>query len=116
MPLRLVFTEEINLQITIHLSDVNDEKPVFVRQASGECASVSEFLNPGETVLSISATDKDEPGSLNSRLVFSMDIDQVENGESITDIDPQGSGLMFSEVSELRLRCGFIFFCRNLRG
>lgn len=67
-------------QITIHLSDVNDEKPMFVRQPSGECASVSEFLNPGETVLSISALDKDEPGSLNSRLVFSMDIDQPENG------------------------------------
>ncbi|OQR73271.1 cadherin-23-like, partial [Tropilaelaps mercedesae] len=66
-------------QITIHLSDVNDERPVFVRQAVGECAEVSEFLKTGETVLMVSASDKDEPGSLNSRLVFSMDIDQPDN-------------------------------------
>lgn len=67
-------------QITIHLSDVNDEPPVIVRQEPGECAKVSEFLKSGETVLTVSASDKDEPGSLNSRIVFSMDIDQPENG------------------------------------
>lgn len=65
------------------MSDVNDEKPIFVLQTVGECAEVSEFLKIGETVLMISAIDKDEPGSLNSRLVFSMDIDQPENGTTL---------------------------------
>ncbi|XP_053210328.1 cadherin-23-like [Panonychus citri] len=70
-------------QITITISDVNDETP-FISIPSG-CSITNEFLPLRDTITLITATDKDDPSTPNGRIKFTI-IDGNENG--LFDIEP----------------------------
>lgn len=57
-------------QITVRVTDVNDETPVFVKQEV--CATVTEFHRIRDTVFMVSASDLDDPASPNGKLQFSI--------------------------------------------
>ncbi|XP_022239300.1 cadherin-23-like [Limulus polyphemus] len=58
------------IKISIRVTDVNDETPTFVKQLL--CASVTEFHELRKTVFMVSAIDKDDPFTENSRVTFSI--------------------------------------------
>lgn len=71
-------------QITVHVTDINDEAPVFnnINEEDGtsrtstsneHCSAlVTEFHEITESILSVRATDKDDPRSENAHLSFTI--------------------------------------------
>ncbi|XP_042895459.1 cadherin-23 isoform X2 [Parasteatoda tepidariorum] len=73
-------------QITVHVIDVNDEPPVFVKQEV--CATVTEFHRIRDTIFMVSASDADDPLTPNGRLQFSI---VNGNDEGLFGIENQDS-------------------------
>ncbi|XP_053612756.1 cadherin-23 [Plodia interpunctella] len=57
-------------QIVVHIEDVNDNAPKL--QLPEECSSITEFHNPREPIISVSATDADDPALPNGRVQFHL--------------------------------------------
>ena len=51
--------------------DENDEAPVFQPQVG--CATVTEFHDPRVAITTVQAVDKDDPATLNGKILFSID-------------------------------------------
>ncbi|KAG8193980.1 hypothetical protein JTE90_013674 [Oedothorax gibbosus] len=73
-------------QITVRVTDVNDESPLFVPQET--CAAVTEFHRIRDTVLMVSASDADDPLTPNGKLQFSI---VGGNDEGLFGIENQDS-------------------------
>ena len=58
-------------QLTVHVSDVNDEAPQFV-EVSSQCTTISEFHQEHEPIVNVRAIDKDDPKSPNGEIVFAI--------------------------------------------
>lgn len=67
-------SQRVPVKITI--SDVNDNKPIFSRYPFKE--KIAAFLQPGQTLLQITATDADQ--GINSEIVYSL-INEPSNGK-----------------------------------
>uniref|UniRef100_A0A8C9WHN4 Desmoglein 2 n=1 Tax=Scleropages formosus TaxID=113540 RepID=A0A8C9WHN4_SCLFO len=77
---------ETNLPLRFKVQDENDCTPVFGQMSPG---AVKE-LSPAETyIMTINATDDDEPGNPNSQIKYTI-VDQKPAGESMFYISPQG--------------------------
>ena len=59
------------IQLTVFVEDVNDEAPEFVEMNS-QCTSISEFHQKHEPILTIRASDKDDPKSPNAEIYFAI--------------------------------------------
>nr|XP_054773976.1 cadherin-23-like [Lytechinus pictus] len=64
-------TRQDNLEVTINILDVNDNRPLFT-DSFPESTVISETAEPGSSVAAIIATDDDEPGTDNSAVRYSM--------------------------------------------
>lgn len=67
------------VRITILVKDLNDNFPIIDKQSMGlsndhqrTCFQVSEFHQEGNMIARISATDRDEPASVNGKVKFSI--------------------------------------------
>ena len=58
-------------QITVRVTDVNDEAPVF-REVAKDCALITEFHEVSEPILTVRAKDNDDPETENGHLSFSI--------------------------------------------
>ena len=59
------------MQLTVHVSDVNDETPQFV-EVESQCTTISEFHQKNEPIVNVRAIDKDDPKSPNGEIVFDI--------------------------------------------
>ncbi len=67
-------------QVIITISDVNDRKPVFEERLPDEsCYVITEFHDLAESVLTIRASDGDDPQTPNGQLNFAI-LDGNEQG------------------------------------
>ncbi|XP_060803722.1 cadherin-23 [Amyelois transitella] len=57
-------------QIVVYIEDVNDNPPIL--QLPEECTTITEFHNPREPIVSLSATDADDPALPNGRVQFHL--------------------------------------------
>lgn len=99
------------VRITILVTDLNDNFPLFDKQTLGisnsgqrTCFQVSEFHQEGGQIARISATDNDEPASVNGKVRFSIVggnelnlFDIVTDGQSLSEQFGSGSGGGFDE-------------------
>ena len=58
-------------QITVQVTDVNDETPVF-KEVADVCALITEFHEITEPILTVRASDADDPETENGRLSFTI--------------------------------------------
>ena len=79
---------ETNVSITINISDINDNSPLFPSTPTG--FSISEDLEIGDHVAKIVATDDDERGTDNSKISFNI---TGGSGAEYFDIDPSSGNL-----------------------
>ena len=62
---------KLPFQVIITISDVNDRKPVFEERLPDEsCYVITEFHDLTESVLTIRASDGDDPQTPNGQLAF----------------------------------------------
>ncbi|XP_035210796.1 cadherin-23-like isoform X2 [Stegodyphus dumicola] len=73
-------------QITVHVTDVNDEAPIFIKQEV--CATVTEFHRIRDTIFMVSASDADDSTTPNGKLQFSI---VGGNDEGLFGIENQDS-------------------------
>ena len=59
------------IQVVVEVTDVNDESPVF-EEVSEDCVLVTEFHEASEAVLTVRASDADDPETENGRIAFSL--------------------------------------------
>lgn len=87
------------VRITILVKDLNDNFPLFDKQTLGPlgenqqrtCFQVSEFHQEGAQIARISATDNDEPASVNGKVRFSI---VSGNEANLFDILTDGQSLL----------------------
>lgn len=61
--------------VTIHVGDVNDNKPIFTQHPFR--ANISPYVPPGQTILRVSAKDNDQ--GMNAEIVYSLPNDGIHN-------------------------------------
>ncbi|XP_046672662.1 cadherin-23 isoform X2 [Homalodisca vitripennis] len=71
-------------QIGVTILDVNDEPPVM-NPLPESCVMVTEFLEPGETVYTLKASDADDPNTPNGWVSFSI---LAGNDQELFEIEP----------------------------
>lgn len=81
--------------MNVIVEDVNDNAPVFTNPEYN--ASVSEDESVGFSVLSVSASDADQPGTANSRVRYTFDGGDSGNGSFY--IEPSGGKFTRTRVS-----------------
>lgn len=63
-------------QVSVTISDVNDRRPVFderdARDANDACSIVTEFHELNEAIMTVRATDGDDPATQNGQVVFKL--------------------------------------------
>ena len=77
------------LQLTVEVSDVNDEAPQFV-EVESQCSTISEFHRANEPIVNIRAFDKDDPESANSEIILNI---KHGNEKGFFRIESVGRGL-----------------------
>lgn len=61
--------------VTIHVGDVNDNKPIFTQHPFR--ANISPYVPPGQAILRVSARDSDQ--GMNAEIVYSLPNDGIHN-------------------------------------
>lgn len=61
--------------VTIHVGDVNDNKPIFTQHPFR--ANISPYVPPGQTILRVSAKDNDQ--GMNAEIVYSLPNDGIHS-------------------------------------
>ncbi|XP_028817123.1 desmoglein-3-like isoform X2 [Denticeps clupeoides] len=79
------------IELRIKVEDVNDNPPVFqpIRPVS-----VSEFSAAGTSIMTISATDADEPCNINSKIRYSITKQEPPSPKQMFEISPDGELLI----------------------
>ncbi|CAM5108092.1 unnamed protein product [Eretmochelys imbricata] len=72
--------------LLLRIADINDQPPAFPQPRYR--AAVSEAASPGTTVLRLSASDADEPGSPNAQVRYALEAAPGAAGPELFHIDP----------------------------
>ncbi|XP_043401799.1 protocadherin-23 isoform X2 [Chelonia mydas] len=72
--------------LLLRIADINDQPPAFAQPRYR--AAVSEAASPGTTVLRLSASDADEPGSPNAQVRYALEAAPGAAGPELFHIDP----------------------------
>ncbi|XP_043369203.1 protocadherin-23 isoform X2 [Dermochelys coriacea] len=72
--------------LLLRIADINDQPPAFPQPRYR--AAVSEAASPGTTVLRLSASDADEPGSPNAQVRYALEAAPGPGGPELFRIDP----------------------------
>ena len=93
---------ETNVSVTIDIYDVNDNSPVF--PAIPTSFRISETLDVGAHVATISASDADEAGTENSEISFNI---TGGSGAEYFDLDPTSGNLTLASSLDYEMNTSF---------
>ncbi len=74
--------------MVVTISDVNDRRPVF-EESDATCSVVTEFHDVNEPVVTVRATDGDDPTTQNGQIVFNL---ISGNDDNLFRLETSGEG------------------------
>eukprot|EP00051_Salpingoeca_urceolata_P025110 m.445779 g.445779 ORF g.445779 m.445779 type:complete len:6907 (-) comp20305_c8_seq21:164-20884(-) len=91
----------VDTTVIVNVTDINDLTPAF--SGTPYTCSIQETLAPPQACVTISATDGDEPGTVNSEVTYSM-----SGGETFFKINASTGVITTSAELDLELRGEFV--------